>query len=126
MKQWPHEMLDGMTTRSAGLTWVASAPTASTTPIASSPTRPPSGSPRRPLTALTAGPQSATGGLGSGDRAGRAAAPRLARGLPVSGRPVLEAAADGVVAHGAPGVSALLMARTGAVAHVTRLTRRPG
>ena len=37
MKQWPHEMLNGTTTRSPGFTSVTAAPTSSTIPIGSWP-----------------------------------------------------------------------------------------
>ena len=42
MKQWPHEMLNGMTTRSPRAMWLTSGPTSSTMPIGSWPSTSPS------------------------------------------------------------------------------------
>ena len=41
IQQWPHEMLNGMTTRSPMSRWGTAAPTSSTTPIGSWPTTSP-------------------------------------------------------------------------------------
>lgn len=80
----------------------------------------------RLLTPLAVGLEVRSGGRASGDPARRAAAVRLGRRLPTSGPPVATAALDVEATDELGGSRAVLMARTGALAHVHRLASAGG
>jgi putative ABC transport system permease protein len=80
----------------------------------------------RSLTPLAAGLEVHTGGRAATEPARRAAAARLGGRLPTSGPPVATAALDVEVTDELGGFAAVLMARTGALAHVQHLASAGG